>query len=288
MYHKPSARAALITIGMLLAACAAQEQAPAPADAAAMVPAPAPGAGPPRGAAVPGYLAARAIDMLQVMPPAPVDGDARDQADRRIFIETRALRGTARWDMAARDAELGAANLLQHFSCSLDIELTPQQAPRLVRMVQRATRDATQAMSGAKDHYKRPRPYFVQQGEICRPREEQGNSFDYPSGHATAGWSWALVLAQVAPERASAILARGRAIGDSRVVCGVHNASAVAAARLLAGATIAVATATPEYQQDLRAARAELAALRAAAHTTPDPPRCETEAALIRQPVPGY
>jgi acid phosphatase (class A) len=308
MYHKPFLSSACVALGLLLAACVAPENAgeraaagatkvsapqaaatapttaPAPASAA---PATSP-AGPPRAPPVPGYLPAGTIDMLRVMPPAPTDGDARDEADRRIFRETRALRGTPRWEMAADDAELGTAAMLRHFSCSLDIELTAQQAPKLVRILQRATRDASQSMAGAKDHYRRPRPYFVQPGEICRPRDELGASFDYPSGHTTAGWSWALVLAQVAPDRASGILARGRAIGDSRVVCGVHNASAVAASRLLTGATIAVSAATAEYQQDLAAARTELAALRAAPHTTPAPARCEAEAALLRQPVAGH
>ncbi len=48
-----------------------------------------------------------------------------------------------------------------------------------------------------------------------------------------------MVLAQIAPGRTVPILERGRAIGDSRVVCGVHNASAVEGARMLVGATMA-------------------------------------------------
>lgn len=222
--------------------------------------------------------------MLRVMPPAPNKGDARDEADRRIFRETRALEGSARWHMASDDAELGPANLLRHFSCSLDIELTVQQAPRLVAMLQKATRDGAQAMLKAKDHYKRARPYFVDEGAICRPRNELGTSFDYPSGHTTAGWTWGMGLAQVAPERATAVLERGRSIGDSRVICGVHNASAVEAARLLTSATMALVMITPEYQADLAAARTELAALRNQPHSRPQPERCAQEARLISTP----
>jgi acid phosphatase (class A) len=276
----------ILPVGVLLAACAATSptsRPPADPVAAAMGQ---PAAARPGPAPVPGYLPAGAVDMLKVIPPAPVSGDARDEADRRIFRETRAFRDSARWKMASDDAQLGAAQMLQHFSCSLDIELAPQQAPKLVRFAQRATRDAAQAMARAKDYYQRKRPYFVDQGEICRPREEQGNSFDYPSGHATTGWAWGLALAQAAPGRATPVLARARAIGDSRVVCGVHNASAVSASRLLTGAALALASATAEYQQDLAAARAELAALRAAAHAAPAPARCEEEAALVNLPVP--
>lgn len=219
--------------------------------------------------------------MMRVMPAAPHKGDARDEADRRIFRETRALEGSARWRMATEDAELGNAAMLKHFSCSLGIELTPQQAPRLVAMLQKATRDGAQAMLKAKDVYQRQRPYWVDEGPICRPRLELGKTFDYPSGHTTAGWTWGLVLAQAAPDRATPILARGRSIGDSRIVCGVHNASAVEAARVLASATMALVMATPAYQADLAGARSELTQLRSQPHSEPQPERCEEEARLI-------
>jgi acid phosphatase (class A) len=274
-----------------LAACATAPAAapapiPAPAATAAPATAPAPASAPgaattPLRGAPGGYIAAGSIDLMPVLPPAPQKGDATDQADRRIFRETRALQGTPRWEMASADAELGSAQMLRHFSCALDIELTPQQAPRMVQMLQKATRDAAQAMAKAKDFYKRPRPFNADEGPTCRPREETGASFDYPSGHATAGWSWGMVLAQIAPDHAVPILERGRAIGDSRIICGVHNASAVQSARFLVGATMAVVMATNTYQSDLAAARQELSALRAQAHATPEPARCEVERKLV-------
>jgi acid phosphatase (class A) len=229
----------------------------------------------------PGYLPAGSINMMTVLPPAPQKGDATDEADRRIFRETRALQGSPRWEMASADAELGAAQMLQHFSCSLDIELTPQQVPRMVQMLQKATRDAAQAMANAKDFYKRQRPYNVDEGPICRPREETGTSFDYPSGHATTGWTWGMVLAQIAPDRAVPIMERGRAISDSRVICGAHNASAVDAARFLVSATMSMVMGTDAYQSDLAAARQELSALRAQPHAVPAPARCEIERKLV-------
>ncbi|HXC58852.1 MAG TPA: phosphatase PAP2 family protein [Steroidobacteraceae bacterium] len=227
-----------------------------------------------------GYLSA-GTDLMVVLPPAPQKGDATSEADRRIFRETRALQGTPRWEMASADAALGSAQMLQHFSCSLDIELTAQQAPRMLQILQKATRDATQAMLKAKDFYNRERPYLVDEGPICRPREETGTSSDYPSGHSTAGWSWAMVLAQIAPDRAVPILERGRAIGDSRVVCGVHNASAVEGARMLVSATMAVVMGIDAYQSDLAAAKQEFSALRAQPHATPEPARCEVERKLV-------
>jgi acid phosphatase (class A) len=269
----------LPAIGFGVLACAASGQTPV-ADPDA------PDAAPSRTEAAPparsSYLIGNAVDFAAVLPPAPQNGDARDQADRRIFLATRALQGTPRWQMAADDADLGTAAMLRHFSCSLDIGLTPQQAPRLVALLQQATREAAQSMARAKDFYKRQRPFLVDQGPTCVSPDTVGNSYDYPSGHTTAGWTWALVLAQVDPPHAVPILARGRAIGDSRVVCGMHNASAVEGSLTLTSAVLAAAAGSPAFQSDLAAARSELLALRSAPHSQPEAARCAAEAELVR------
>jgi acid phosphatase (class A) len=240
------------------------------------------GAAAERPAPSPPYYSGDAAALFAVLPPAPQDGDARDVADRRIFRETRALAGSPRWLMAAADAELGSSQMLQHFSCALDIELTQQRAPRIVALAQKATREAAASMAKAKDFYKRHRPFTVDEGPTCVPTSTVGDSFDYPSGHTTAGWAWGLVLAQVDAQHAMPLLARGRAIGDSRVVCGLHNASAVESARMLTGAAIAVISASPLYQSDLAAARDELAGLRKGPHVKPEAARCAIEAELIK------
>jgi acid phosphatase (class A) len=238
------------------------------------------------GKAVPtSYLDGKTSGLMSVLPPAPKAGDARDEADRRIFRETRKYENTARWQMASDDADLSSARLFHHFSCSLGIELTPQKALKILQITQKATRDAAVPMGKAKDLYQRKRPFLVDDGAICRPRKEVEGIFDYPSGHATAGWSWALVLSQVDPDHAAAILARGRSIGDSRVFCGVHNLSAVVEARVLTGAALSMVMNTQAYQAELQAAQLELAALRNQPHRKPDVARCEAEAKLVAMPV---
>jgi acid phosphatase (class A) len=164
--------------------------------------------------------------------------------------------------------------------------MNPANAPKIMNVAQRATRDAGYQMNLAKEHFQRKRPFWVDKGDICRPREELGDTYDYPSGHTTAGWMWALVLAQVAPERASQVLARGRAIGESRVVCGVHNASAVEGGRYVADAVMALTSLNAEFRADVEAARGELDALRNSG-AKPEPARCEREAALVALPITG-
>lgn len=233
-----------------------------------------------------GYLAPGSLDIMKVLPPAPVKGDTRYETDRRIFKETRTWEGSARWQMASDDALASPADMLRHFSCSVGVEMNPANAPKIMNVAARATRDAGREMNLAKDHFQRKRPFWIDKGNICRPREELGDTYDYPSGHTTAGWTWALVLAQVAPDRASQVLARGRAIGESRVVCGVHNASAVEGGRYTADAVMALISTNAEFRADVDAARAELEALRQSG-AAPEPARCEREAALVALPITG-
>lgn len=273
----------MVAIALAGSAVGAESAAPAPMrEADAPTPATAPNApARPRTPATPPYFTGDAASLFVILPPAPRDGDARDEADRRIFRSTRALEGTARWQMAAADAQLSAAQMLKHFSCSLDIELTPEQAPRMVALAQKASREAAASAGKAKDFYKRHRPFVVDEGPLCVAKSTVEGSFDYPSGHTTAGWAWGLVLSQVDPARAAPLLARGRAIGDSRVVCGMHNASAVEGARMLTGAAFAAISASPLYQADLAWARKELQDLRVTA-PRPEPQRCAAEAELIK------
>ncbi len=94
------------------------------------------------------------------------------------------------------------------------------------------------------------------------------------------------MLTQVAPDRASQILARGRSIGESRVVCGVHNESAIQGGRQTADAVMAVVSTNAEFRADVEAARAELEGLRRSG-AKPEPARCEREAALVALPIMG-
>jgi acid phosphatase (class A) len=232
----------------------------------------------------PNYVDAADFDYITLLPPAPQKGSARYQADRQMFLKTRRFKDTPRWVMATHDADAKTADFLHHFSCSLDMELTPEIAPQITKLAQNMSSDSGRLTGNSKNHYKRDRPYLIDKGPICRPESETGKSFDYPSGHTIAGWAWANALAQIAPERASIILARGRAYGESRIVCGVHNVTAVEAGRLAASAVALLAQPSPKFQDDLAAARAEYAELKKSA-PKPAPARCAEEKALVAMPL---
>jgi acid phosphatase (class A) len=237
------------------------------------------------GAARPqGYLADGQFDLLQILPPAPVKGDARYKADRTIFKQTRALVGTPRYRLATSDADYHQSALMADFSCAVGVSLTPQDAPRTKALVDRALVDTETQTNIAKEHYKRLRPFLIDKGPICENKAELAKSYDYPSGHTTLGWTWALILSDLLPDRATAILARGRAYGDSRFVCGAHNESAVEGGKLSASSTMAMVRTTPAYQADAAAARSELQALLRDPNAA-RPTGCDVERQLVAQRV---
>ena len=235
-----------------------------------------------------GYVATGELDLTHILEPAPKPGDPRYATDRKIFRATRHLIGTPRWQLATRDAETTPAAVLRDFSCAVGVTLSIDRAPKLARVLQRTSIDTGRETNEAKEIFQRRRPFMIDRGKICQPEAELYDnnahrmSYDYPSGHTTRGWTYALVLATIAPDRAQQIMERGRGYGDSRFICGAHNESAVEAGMLSASATMAVVATKAAYQADLADARTELAALRTSG---PAPQGCETEAALLRERV---
>lgn len=228
-----------------------------------------------------GYLPAGAVDTIAVLPAPPEAGSAEAEADRAVFRATRALEGTPRWTMAV--ADLPERNILKNLSCAIGADLNPVAMPKLTGLLFRMGADVSGAVSRPKHLYGRQRPYLLDDGAVCATKSDRlAASPDYPSGHATWSWSVGLVMAELVPERSSAILTRARAFGESRIVCGVHNASSVAAGRMNAAAVVAALHGSPAFRADMAGARREVA--RALEH--PRPPRgCDAEAEALATPL---
>jgi membrane-associated phospholipid phosphatase len=224
-----------------------------------------------------GYLTpALTPDGLAILPRPPAAGSPAHAADRAVFAQTRRLKGTARWGLATADVESDA---FTHFGCALGMQLTAQSAPLTARLLDRAS--TAGVVDPVKAYFRVPRPYIGTRAPICqaRTRHLAGNG-DYPSGHAAGGWMEALILAELVPDRATAILARGRTYGESRAVCGAHSVSAVEAGWLAGAATTAALHGSAEFRADLDAARAELVRIRADA-PAPDSKVCMAERAAL-------
>ena len=159
------------------------------------------------------------------------------------------------WD---EDAELMSEEELGVFNDVIGIEIG-DKAPEIILLAQRAVSDVVRANKVAKNHFQRVRPFaFYEEPSIASEKDEHlAQTWSYPSGHTARGWMFGLVLASIAPERAEAIAVRANAFAMNRVICGHHWKSDIDAAKIEASVLFAAITGTPEYQEQLKKARAE-------------------------------
>jgi acid phosphatase (class A) len=229
-----------------------------------------------------GYVTPGALpDSAVLLPPPPFAGSVAQALDEEVNKKMLALHGTPRWILAAEDADTQFPEAAGIFSCALNAPITEKDTPHLYLLLRRTLADADRSTDKAKTKYQRMRPFLINNQSTCTPGSEKYmiNSGSYPSGHSTVGWTWALILSEIAPERINAVLARGLAFGESRLVCNAHWYSDVVAGRVMGAGTVARLHADPAFRADLEAAKAEFAAL--AARGLKPQRDCAAEAAAL-------
>lgn len=230
-----------------------------------------------------GYLQRSELpDSLALLPPPPAEGSAALADDIEAYRALTALQKGPRGAQATKDANLKFPTAASHFACALGVNISEQATPNLNMLLRRTLTDAGLATYKAKDHYNRTRPFAALNGQSCTPDEEAKLRKDgsYPSGHAALGWAWALVLTEIAPDRADALLQRGRSYIQSRGVCGVHWKSDIQAGSLVGAAAVARLHDNAVFRAQLAAARKEVARARIA-NQVPPPADCSAEAAAL-------
>jgi acid phosphatase (class A) len=240
------ARFALVA-AFAVAACATTETAQAPATAT-----PPPVVHP----TAPERNPAVQVDASVFIPPPPAANSAQELAERAI------VRGPWTAERRQQALEDNAIDPFAAFDSVLGPEFTLANFPATFAVLDRAGRAAGFAGDPVKFIHRRARP-FVSDSEIttCIPNDERLRaSFSYPTGHGALGMAWALVLAELVPSRADAIIERGRDFGWSRIVCGVHYPSDLSAAHIVAAGAVARLHADADFRQMMDAARAEMAA----------------------------
>lgn len=204
------------------------------------------------------YLKGEAL-AFNVLAGPPKDGETIAFDDAMAVLKRQKETTPERW----REAEADADRLYDRFSEAFGAKLERARLPFTIRLLNRLERTVGRPIFAAKDVYQRARPYQVMKlTRVCGksapdPDPDLSKRTSYPSGHSAYGWTAALVLADLAPERAGEILKRGMAYGDSRVICGAHFPSDVQAGQLMATAVYERVKSSPEFQEDFACARAE-------------------------------
>jgi acid phosphatase (class A) len=230
---------------------------------------------------VSGYLSPATMPSSAALVPAPpATGSAALARDEEVSRSALTMFDTPRWQLAAQDAVLAFPAVAQGFSCALGAPISDEHTPRLMALLRRTLIDAGRSTSEAKKRHQRARPFMVNGKPMCTPERDAALRADgsYPSGHSAIGWAFGLVLSEISPEQTNALIARGRAFGQSRVVCNVHWQSDVLEGQMVASAVVARLHAEPAFRNDVDAARAELAALRTQPATLPRDCNAESQA----------
>lgn len=193
--------------------------------------------------------------------PAPPDtASAAFQYDRAQYRWGKEQRkDSTRLAIAVNDAIWSIDNICKIYSGVLGFEISEQNAPAIYRMLTLGLLTTDQAGKLPKNHYMRTRPYVFYNEPTIYPSDEAWlrTNGSYPSGHTILGWSAALLLTEMAPDKADTIMARGYMYGQSRVIAGYHWQSDVDAARLVASAAVARLHADKRFIKLMKKARRE-------------------------------
>ncbi len=217
------------------------------------------------------YAAIDAVNIYHILPAFPSTSSAAGAADIVGVFSWQAKPGSVEWQEASDDAAVtDSASLLNFFTAGILDNYTADNAPAILKLLDRVRASVDKPVVAAKQSFNRPRPFRALKlaNTPCDPNftpqtgPEVGMHDSYPSGHAAQGWAAALVLVMIAPDNAGDWLARGQEFGESRVACGVHYPSDVAAGRLLGLAAINALQADPDFKIDLGIAQLEYQRLR--------------------------
>ena len=206
------------------------------------------------------FTQAELPNMVNFLPPPPEFESSRFAADQTQYLwGIRMRQDEERAAMAIRDAVYGMQTIIQEFCPILGLEITKEGTPELYTLLQDVGATCDSISDRAKQEFKRTRPfvYYNQQTLVPEQEESHINNGSYPSGHTVLGWTMALLLSDINPAAADALLARGYEYGQSRVIAGYHWQSDVDAGRLGASVLYAKLQGNERFRDQLAKAQQE-------------------------------
>ena len=207
------------------------------------------------------YFTAKEMpDMLKWCPAPPDTVGAAFTYDIMQYMWGKQMRqDKERAAIAIRDAVYGLDCIIREFSEPFGMQISKEETPEIYKVLRDGTATCDSICKLPKKYYMRCRPFMRMQEPTLYPQDEPAlrKNGSYPSGHTILGWSSALLLSEINPDRADTILARGYMYGESRVIVGAHWQSDVDAGRLAASAAYARLHTSERFLKQMRLARLE-------------------------------
>jgi hypothetical protein len=216
------------------------------------------------------YLPPDSVNVQSILSGPPAPGSPENEADINMVLAVQNARTQEKVARARSEEDLSPAA----FANIIGTWFTPDNLPLTFALLDNAAADSENISNSAKDFWHRPRPPL--QNHDIHPLFTLPTSPSYPSGHATRGALWSVILAKLAPDLSQPILTRGIQIGADRVIAGVHFPTDVAAGQKLGRTLAALLLQNPKFQRDLARAQSEFT------HARP-----KTLSAIWKTPRPG-
>ena len=199
-------------------------------------------------------------DMVKWCPAPPDTTSAQFAYDITQYFWGKQMRqNKERADIAIRDAVYGLDCIIREFSEPFGLKISKEETPEIYKVLREGTATCDSICTLPKRYYMRKRPFMRFNEPTLYPADEPNlkKNGSFPSGHTLLGWSSALLLSEINPDRADTLLARGLMYGESRVIVGAHWQSDVDAARLAASAAYARLHTSERFLEQMRLAREE-------------------------------
>ena len=198
-------------------------------------------------------------DLIACLPPPPDTVSNQFAYDILRYMWGKEQRlDPERAAIAKRDAVWGYQPLLAEFNEAFGLTISPESTPEIWRLMETALTTTDQMRVHPKAFYHRKRPFErFNEPMLTGEEDELRGEGSYPSGHTMRGWTAALLLAEINPDAANAIYARGWMYGESRVIAGAHWQSDVDASRVAASIGFSALHTSPDFLAQMARAREE-------------------------------
>ena len=211
------------------------------------------------------YFTTSDMPDMRVFLPAPPDSTSAAFLNdvSRYYWGKEMRKDPERAAEATRDAVYGLETILTEFEEAFGMKITPEDTPEIYKALRDGTATCDSICTIPKAYYMRRRPFMVFNEPTLYPEDEEAlrKNGSYPSGHTLLGWSSALLMMEINPDRATEILTRGYRYGENRLVVGAHWQSDTDAARLAASAAYARLHTSERFLEQMKKAREEFKAL---------------------------
>jgi acid phosphatase (class A) len=204
------------------------------------------------------YLSPNAVQPKLLLPAPPSVESDEYKAEIQEILAIQAARTDSQTRQFRSQEKLG----LEAFGGVMPDWCTPDNLPKLDKLLKAASKEAGVPIDVAKNYFKRQRPF--KEDNRIQPLSPRDDEFAYPSGHATRGILLARILAQLEPAKSTSLLERGRQIGWNRVIGGMHHPSDIAAGRVLGQAVARALLRNAEFQAELDEVKEEYEAAKKA------------------------